>query len=304
MLLSGANLRAVSTGYQTVFNKALDQLLKEPSAHQRVATVINTNRAFEEYHWLGDVPAMAAWSGETVFKDVRAESYDLTCVRYSAGIEVNKDTIQDDNLGIVEPRIKGMAQAAASWFNDLVFSQLTLANSALCYDGQALASTAHPNGPAGANQSNKGTGALTQTTFDAGWQAMAILRSEEDRPLNIQPDLLVVGPKLRVTALEIAKANLRETGSAGAAIDNVNKGLVDVYVCPYLVGTYDDYWFLMDTKKAVKPLILQVRESPKFVAQDQLSDEHVFVRNMLRYKVEGRAVAGYGLWQTVYCGIV
>lgn len=56
-------------------------------------------------------------------------------------------------------------------------------------------------------------------------------------------------------------------------------------------------WFLLDTSRMVKPLILQMRERPQFVRLDSPDDPNVFHRKEFLYGVEGRWNAGYGLWQ-------
>lgn len=59
-------------------------------------------------------------------------------------------------------------------------------------------------------------------------------------------------------------------------------------------------WYLLDTSKPIKPLILQRRKDYKFVAMDQESDEAVFSRKEFRYGVDARCNVGFGLWQTGY----
>ncbi|MCB0175607.1 MAG: Mu-like prophage major head subunit gpT family protein [Anaerolineae bacterium] len=56
-------------------------------------------------------------------------------------------------------------------------------------------------------------------------------------------------------------------------------------------------WFLLDTRRPLKPLIYQEREMFNFVAMDQTTDEAVFNRKEFRYGVDGRMNVGYGFWQ-------
>ena len=50
------------------------------------------------------------------------------------------------------------------------------------------------------------------------------------------------------------------TAVTSVQIDNVNYGAVKLVVLPELVGTYDDYWFLLDCSHLIRPLSLQVRK--------------------------------------------
>ena len=59
-------------------------------------------------------------------------------------------------------------------------------------------------------------------------------------------------------------------------------------------------WFLMDTRKPIKPLIYQKRSDYQFVAMTNLDDEAVFMRKRFRFGVDGRGNVGYGLPHLVY----
>ncbi|MCK5772040.1 Mu-like prophage major head subunit gpT family protein [Algiphilus sp.] len=70
---------------------------------------------------------------------------------------------------------------------------------------------------------------LNSANFNAAFAAMQSFKSDEGRPLNSTPSLLVCGPTLRDAALETVKA---ERNAAGAT--NVNRNAVDVLVTPWL----------------------------------------------------------------------
>lgn len=59
-------------------------------------------------------------------------------------------------------------------------------------------------------------------------------------------------------------------------------------------------WFLLDTSRAIKPLIRQNRKSAQFVAKDKLTDDNVFDKKEFVYGVDCRDAAGFGLWQMAY----
>jgi len=59
-------------------------------------------------------------------------------------------------------------------------------------------------------------------------------------------------------------------------------------------------WFLLDATKAVRPIIFQKRRDYQFVAMDKVDDEEAFSKKQLRYGVDCRVNAGYGLWQLAY----
>ena len=59
-------------------------------------------------------------------------------------------------------------------------------------------------------------------------------------------------------------------------------------------------WYLIDDSRAIKPIILQMRRKPKFVAKTQEADDNVFNRNEFLYGVDGRWNVGFALWQLAY----
>ena len=59
-------------------------------------------------------------------------------------------------------------------------------------------------------------------------------------------------------------------------------------------------WYLMDTRRALKPLIYQDRKKPNCVALTSETDENVFHRSQYVYGVDARRNAGFGFWQLAY----
>jgi phage major head subunit gpT-like protein len=60
------------------------------------------------------------------------------------------------------------------------------------------------------------------------------------------------------------------------------------------------YWFLIDSARALRPFIFQLRREYTMSRMDTLSDEAVFNRREFRFGVDGRANTGVGLWQMAY----
>jgi phage major head subunit gpT-like protein len=71
---------------------------------------------------------------------------------------------------------------------------------------------------------------LDATNFNAAYAGMMSLRSEENRPLGIKPNVLVYGPSNRAAALTVIKA---ERDAAGAA--NTNQNAVGLLEIPWLL---------------------------------------------------------------------
>lgn len=61
-----------------------------------------------------------------------------------------------------------------------------------------------------------------------------------------------------------------------------------------------DAWYLLDTSRAIKPLIYQERTAPAFQSMNAEDDETVFMRDEYRYGVRARGNVGFGFWQMAY----
>ena len=59
-------------------------------------------------------------------------------------------------------------------------------------------------------------------------------------------------------------------------------------------------WYLLDTSRAVKPLIWQERAKYDFQTVNSLQDNEVFMTDTFKYGVRARVNAGFGLWQMAY----
>ncbi|MBF0422778.1 MAG: Mu-like prophage major head subunit gpT family protein [Magnetococcales bacterium] len=59
-------------------------------------------------------------------------------------------------------------------------------------------------------------------------------------------------------------------------------------------------WFLMDTSRALKPMIYQRRKDYQLVVKNQETDDSVFDRGVYKYGVDGRCNVGYGFWQMAH----
>lgn len=71
-------------------------------------------------------------------------------------------------------------------------------------------------------------------------------------------------------------------------------------------SNYDDNagsgttWYLLDTSRALKPIIFQNRKAPNFVSKTAETDDNVFDRNEYVYGVDSRCNVGFGFWQLAY----
>lgn len=59
-------------------------------------------------------------------------------------------------------------------------------------------------------------------------------------------------------------------------------------------------WYVLETRRALKPLIYQSRKAPNFVALTGETDDNVFHQGKFVYGVDARRNAGFGFWQLAH----
>lgn len=153
MLINQANLGALFKGFKTIFQEAFDGV---PSMYTRVAMEVPSSTSEEAYPWLGSMPRMRKWVGERVIKNLKAHSFTIKNEPFELTVEVDKDSVEDDKVGIYSPMFNEMGRSAKSHPDELTFGLLKAGFTTVCYDGQYFFDTDHPVN--GASVSNFGGG--------------------------------------------------------------------------------------------------------------------------------------------------
>lgn len=216
MIINQAALSGIYKAFSTIFNQALEAAKSQVDL---VAMRVPSTGRSVDYKWLGNFPMMREWLGDRVIKDLSGFHYEVLNKPFESTIEVDRDDIEDDQIGVYTPMIQGLAQSAKVHPDILAFALLAAGFSTKCFDGQYF--------------------------FDSDHEV------------------------------------------AGASVSNTGGGS----------GTG---WYLMDLSRPIKPIILQVRKVPEFVAMDKPDDENAFMRKKYRYGVDDRKNVGFGLWQLAY----
>lgn len=292
-MIDAQKLAAANVSFRTSFFKALQDA---PRKYEDIVTKVPSNSPSEIYNWLGRMPMMREWIGERVAHKLAANSHTITNKDWEATLEVDRDDLRYDKLGMVMPQIMDLASADPRKKDELIFALLINGFTdtyGVCYDGQNLFDTDHKAfGPSDASQSNTATAALGATALDAGIQAMNEFTGDDGKRLNIDPTHIVYGPALRAQVRTLLKA---ERDASGAS--NTQMGLLQPIMSSQITG---NQWFLLDQSKAVRSIILQEVGGVNFVSKNTPNDEGVFWDKTFYWGVDSTFNAGYGLWQTCY----
>ena len=289
MIINSMNLRGIFTSFNTLFNKAFTET---PVQYDRVAMVVPSTSRETTYGWLGQIPNMREWVGERVIQNLMAYSYTIKNKDFELTVKIPANDIADDQLGIYNPIVSEMGLAAKTHPDELIFNLLGNGFTNNGYDEVPFFSDNHPWIKT-KKQSNKGTKKLSAATYAEARSQMMTIKGENGKSLKIVPDLLVVSPQNEAMAREILFADLI-SGST-----NVNKNTCELLVVPELAD-YAEQWYLLCTKRYIRPLVFQEREKPVLVAKNKDTDDNVFFENEYLYGIKARYNAGYGLWQLAF----
>jgi len=221
MIINSQTLSAVFSGYKAVFTEAH---LQAPTNADKIAMTVPSASRDETYGWLGSFPNLREWLGPRHVKSIEAHSFTINNRKFEATLEIPRDDIADDRLGVFKPMFAEMGQQTRRHPEELIFGLLASGFATNCYDGQFFFDTDHP-------------------VQDANGTVTSVANTD---------------------------------GGAGAA------------------------WYLLDTSRAVRPLIWQEREKYEFQQLTADNDEYVFKNDKYLYGVRARVNAGFGLWQLAW----
>lgn len=289
MIINQSNLHGLTTGFSAAFNKALSEVSPD---YRDIATVTSSSTAANDYAWLGQIPDMKEWIGDREVQHISEYGYTIKNKSFERTIGINRDAIEDDQYGIYTPMFSMMGQEAGEHYNDLVFEMLTKGFTEKCYDEKTFFAEDHVSGEK--TFSNTSTAALSTESFLAARQAMMSITGDKNKPLKLVPDLLVVSPKNEMVAKKILEASLID------GTTNITQNLAKIKVATELSGDNEDAWFLLCTKKFLKPIILQIRKKIKFDMLTKDTDLNVFLQKEYLYGCDCRDNAGFGFWQMAY----
>ncbi len=319
-----ARWNAATISWNTIFREVL---AKTESYWPMVASELTSDTREEDYPWLDRLPQMREWQGERVVTNPSVRLQTITNKLFELTVGVKRTDIEDDKLGVYRPIVEEVARQAKVWPDRIIANAVIAGESAVVFDNQNFFDDGHPVNPddpsqqiGGTNtdttQANLFTGAasgnypgalpLSSDSLEKVTSYMMSLVGPDGNPLEIMPDTLMVPPQLKWAAAKLLQAEmigaditLAASGNAynhGAAMQsNILRGSMDLVVNPYLRGDATSYYVLC-TKRAVKPFVFQLREAPEFAVLTSPTDEHVFKHDEFLWGTRARGNAGYAQW--------
>lgn len=296
-IINKEKLVAVNRMVHALYRESLDEF-GEGKLVTELGMRVTSNDTQETHNWLNNFMELREWIGPRQFATLKGEGLTIYNKPYEVSIALKRRDILADRLGMLNVQVRQLTEAYYRGRRKIVANLVTQGHTTTGlgkagYDGVAFFSNAHPNEDL-PNQSNVGTGAaLNATSFDAAKLQMRELVNHKGEPLDINPNLLVIGPKNEAAAKSLF--GLRTVSTGG---DNPHFGDIDnIIVEPRITDTS---WNLFDTTHVVKPIIDQMFVPLELSSQTDLSDDRVFNYNEYAWGLYSDFGFGYGFWQTGY----
>lgn len=287
-------------GVEQAFHEAYRRRMQELPI-ERFATIVSVDRPSVDFSWLGNVPMMREFTDERVIKSLRGFNYTITDRVYESTISVRRELIEDQQFNAVGVRVQDLGAVVAQHKMWLCTQVLATGTAQTAFDGVALLHS---------SRGNLTSSALSADTLREAIRIMMEFLGADGELLGIRPTVLMVGPKLWFAARQLLEsATVAPAGGASLTTTptlNPLQGALDLVLNPFLIGTWDDYWFVIDDSRAAKPVVLVDRSDVpvEVTVIDSANAEYYFLHDEVLIGARARYGAGAGLPQAVYAGIL
>ena len=309
MDINAANLNILFTEVDTAAKTAFNAF-QEKAILDSVTMKIPSRTSVELHAWINQIPSIREWIGDRQVQNIASNALSIKNQKFEGTIEMKREEIEDDQYGIYSVIQAPGLGAQAAVFPDVLATTALVTNDTWGGDNAAFYKTDRTytdgNGPP-STINNTTTSALSATTFNTAYNAMAAYTGHSGLPLEVKPTALVYGPALRTTAFDILKNDFLAgaVNAGGATSRNPNQNLVMPVESKRLVGTYANYWFLVGETVGIRGLVYQERMAAEFQrSRLDLNSDFVFAQDKFQYGVRLRGAAFKLFPHLIYGGLV
>lgn len=177
--INAETLSDLNAGFHALFDGA--KAAVTPS-YEQVAMTVPSSGKDEKYGWLGQFPRIREWVGDRVVNKLKSHGFSIENKDYESTIAVQRNDIEDDNIGQYAPLFQQFGYDAGIFPDELVFALMKDAFSTICYDGQYFFDSDHPVLDENGNETS-----VSNTGGGAGAPWMLLDTSRPIKPFIYQP---------------------------------------------------------------------------------------------------------------------
>lgn len=141
MLINRTALNSLYTGFSAAFQGGFDGVAP---MYGKISMEVPSSTRANEYGWLGQMPRIREWIGDRVVNSIETYGYAIRNKSFESTIGVNRDDIEDDNIGLYSTLFAEFGRSAATFPDEIVWPLLKAGFTTACYDGQYFFDVDHP----------------------------------------------------------------------------------------------------------------------------------------------------------------
>jgi len=153
MIINQANLTTIYHALNTVFNAAF---AGAPTFYEEVAMVVQSNGRLNDYKFMLQFPMLKEWIGDRQIQSLAASTFQIENKDYEATVEIDRNDVEDDQVGLYHPIVAELGRAAKQHPDFLLATLMSEGFTTPCYDGKNFFASDHPVGEG--TRSNYGVG--------------------------------------------------------------------------------------------------------------------------------------------------
>jgi phage major head subunit gpT-like protein len=132
-------VRALFVTYKGVFQGAMAAFV---GRWDKIATKVTSTSSVNVYGWLGQSASFRNWVGPRTINAIATFGYTIPNVTKEVTVEIKREDVEDDNVGIYMPLVTDLGQEAVRDIDELVYGALKV--NGLCFDGKTYFAADHP----------------------------------------------------------------------------------------------------------------------------------------------------------------
>lgn len=324
MEITPANIQILTTAVQVTYSEAYDVT---ESWQEKFCTQVPCNTANYMNAWIGMLDKLRPWNGPRVVRTPAPQTYTVPIKNFELTEGIDKWAILDDVFGVYMPMFKMIGYQTKKWpdyqVRDLLFGLGEYTGAAqIGTDGVDHWSLVHP---IDYYDAAKGTypndyrggvavdgitvgGAFSANAFNTVYSDMVARVSESLEKVGVKPNVTAGPAELRAAMAMVLNNQMfalpslggMGTGPVGTAngpfvgaMSNPLQGWTSVEIIEDFAD--NSTWFMMDTRKPVKPFGWVLRQAPVMIPRINPDDPAVFDTARFLYGVEARGVPVWGI---------
>lgn len=292
-VVSSDYLAGILTNFRALFQDSFEAA-RTMQGWGDMAIPMPSDSESNTYEWFGTVPKMEDVSHDVVkIHDLTEYNFVLNNKEWQAAIEVKREAIERDRLGLITPRITQLAMEAARHPGELMLGLFE--SNPTTFDGTAFFANSH--NVATFDNLLAGSGVTVdafQTDLSVARSTLALFNDDKGRPMNLVGNIIVVPPALEMVAWQALNTTNSgaNTGTPPATLNGMwSASGYSVIRNPYLTDP-NDWYLLVNGGPTQRPFIWQEEKAPVVESDTNPFSREAIIQRTFLYSVYGRYNVG------------